>query len=44
MLFGYNEHELYSQGLLDHGENLEDFSEWAAYCKIKADGEAILKI
>jgi len=26
--------ELYSQGLLDDGENLEDFSEWAGHYKL----------
>ena len=36
-------YELYTQGLLDDGENLEDFCEWAAYCKLKADREALLK-
>ena len=28
-------YKLYSQGLLDNGENLEDFSEWAAYFKLR---------
>ena len=37
-------YELYSQGLLDDGENLEDFSEWSAYCKLKKDREALLKM
>ncbi len=26
---------LYSQGLLDDGENLEDFTEWAGYYKLR---------
>ena len=28
-------YKLYSQGLLDNGENLEDFSQWAAYYKLR---------
>lgn len=28
-------YELYSQGMLDDGEHLEDFSEWAGYCKLR---------
>src|SRR3990172_3649598 len=28
-------YNLYSQGLLDNGENLEDFSEWAGYYKLR---------
>ncbi len=28
-------YKLYSQGLLDNGENLEDFSQWAAYYKLQ---------
>ena len=28
-------YNFYSQGLLDNGENLEDFSEWAAYYKLR---------
>lgn len=35
--------ELYSQGLLDNGEHLEDFSEWAAYYKLKLKREAALE-
>ncbi|NUM47826.1 MAG: hypothetical protein HUU38_24230 [Anaerolineales bacterium] len=27
--------ELYSQGLLDDGENLEDFSQWSGYYKLR---------
>jgi hypothetical protein len=27
--------ELYSQGLLDNGEYIEDFSEWAGFFKLK---------
>jgi len=36
-------YDLYSQGLLDDGENLEDFSEWAGFYKIKQHREALLK-
>ncbi|UCC63475.1 MAG: hypothetical protein JSV36_22585 [Anaerolineae bacterium] len=35
--------ELYSQGLLDNGEYLEDFSEWASYYKLKLKREAALE-
>jgi hypothetical protein len=35
-------YELYSQGRLDDGENLEDFSEWAGFFKIKQHREALL--
>ena len=27
--------ELYSQGLLDDGEHLHDFSQWAGFCKLR---------
>ncbi len=27
--------ELYNQGLLDDGENLKDFSQWAGFCKLR---------
>ena len=27
--------ELYSQGLLDDGEYLHDFSQWAGFCKLR---------
>ena len=36
-------YELYSQGLLDDGQHLEDFSEWAGYYKIKLEREAALE-
>jgi hypothetical protein len=36
-------YELYSQGLLDDGENLEDFSEWAGFYKIKQHREELLR-
>jgi hypothetical protein len=36
-------YELYSQGLLDDGEHLEDFSEWAGYYKLKLKREAALE-
>jgi len=35
-------YELYSQGRLDDGENLEDFSEWAGFYKIKQHREELL--
>jgi len=28
-------YNLYSRGLLDNGENLEDFSEWAGHYKLR---------
>ena len=36
-------YELYSQGRLDDGEHLEDFSEWAGFCKIKKHREELLR-
>lgn len=36
-------YELYSQGRLDDGENLEDFSEWAGFYKIKQHREELLR-
>lgn len=33
-------YELYNQGLLDTGENVEDFSEWAGFFKLKIRREA----
>ncbi len=27
--------ELYNQGLLDDGEHLHDFSQWAGFCKLR---------
>ncbi len=36
-------YSLYSQGLLDDGENSEDFAEWSAYYQIKLDRERALK-
>jgi len=35
-------YDLYSQGKLDDGENLEDFSEWAGFYKIKQHREDLL--
>jgi hypothetical protein len=35
--------ELYSQGLLDDGSHLEDFSEWAGHFKLKLKREAALE-
>jgi len=32
--------ELYNRGLLDNGEHLEDFSEWAGFYKLKIRREA----
>ncbi len=34
---------LYSQGVLDNGENLEDFAEWAGAYKLKQDRERLLR-
>jgi hypothetical protein len=34
---------LYSEGLLDDGENPEDFAEWAGFYKIKQHREALLR-
>jgi hypothetical protein len=36
-------YELYSQGLLDDGENLEDFTEWAGFYKIRQHREDLLR-
>lgn len=36
-------YELYSQGLLDDGSHLEDFSEWAGHYKLKLKREAALE-
>ncbi len=36
-------YDLYSQGRLDDGENLEDFSEWAGFYKIKQHREDLLR-
>jgi hypothetical protein len=36
-------YELYSQGLLDNGENLEDFTEWAGFYKIEQHREKLLR-
>ena len=35
-------YELYAQGRLDDGENLEDFSQWAGFYKIKQHREELL--
>ncbi len=35
--------ELYSHGLLDNGENVEDFAEWAGHYKLKQKREAALE-
>jgi hypothetical protein len=35
-------YELYSQGLLDDGENAEDFAEWAGHYKLKLKRQAAL--
>jgi hypothetical protein len=35
--------ELYQQGRLDDGENLEDFSEWAGFYRIKQQREELLR-
>jgi len=36
-------HDLYSQGLLDDGSNLEDFAEWAGHYRLRLKREAALK-
>jgi len=36
-------YELYSQGLLDDGSHLEDFSEWAGHYKLKLKREMALE-
>jgi hypothetical protein len=36
-------YDLYSQGRLDDGEHLEDFSEWAGFYKIKKHREELLR-
>ncbi|MFQ5343992.1 MAG: hypothetical protein ACE5F6_20820 [Anaerolineae bacterium] len=36
-------YELYSQGLLDYGENMEDFAEWSGFYKIKQHREKLLR-
>ncbi|NOZ05720.1 MAG: hypothetical protein GXP41_05130 [Chloroflexi bacterium] len=36
-------YDLYSHGQLDDGQNLEDFSEWAGFYKIKQHREALLR-
>jgi hypothetical protein len=36
-------HRLYIQGLLDDGEHLEDFTEWAAFYKLKLQREDALQ-
>jgi hypothetical protein len=34
---------MYSKGLLDHGENAEDFSEWAGHYRLKQKRQAALE-
>lgn len=36
-------YNLYSQGLLDDGENPEDFAEWAGFYKVKQHREGLLR-
>lgn len=36
-------YDLYSQGRLDDGENLEDFNEWAGSYRIKQHREELLR-
>ena len=36
-------YELYTQGRLDDGDNLEDFSEWAGFYRIKQHREGLLR-
>ena len=35
-------YELYTKGVLDNGENVEDFALWAAFYEVKRDREAAL--
>lgn len=37
-------YELYSQGLLDDGENAEDFAEWARHYKLKLIRQTTLEL
>jgi len=37
-------YDLYSQGLLDDGENTEDFALWAAFYEVKRDREKDLQV
>ncbi len=37
-------YELYTQGLLDDGENAEDFSEWAGHYKLRQKRQAALEM
>ncbi len=36
-------YDLYSQGLLDDGENVEDFAEWAGHYKLRQKRQAALE-
>ncbi len=36
-------YEMYSKGLLDDGENAEDFSEWAGHYRLKQKRQAALE-
>jgi len=36
-------HDLYSKGLLDDGENSEDFSEWAGHYRLREKRLAVLE-
>lgn len=36
-------YELYSSGLLDNGENVEDFAEWAGHYKLRRKRQAALE-
>ncbi|MBI4788422.1 MAG: hypothetical protein HY782_15430 [Chloroflexi bacterium] len=36
-------YDLYSQGVLDNGQHLEDFSEWAGHYKLKQDRERLFR-
>jgi len=37
-------YNLYTQGVLDDGEHIDDFAEWSAYFQIKLDREAVLQM
>ena len=36
-------YDLYSQGLLEHGDNAEDFSEWAGHYRLHEKRQAALE-
>ncbi len=36
-------YDLYARGLLDDGENAEDFSEWAGHCRLRQKRQKALE-